>query len=413
MSSTLPIPRSTTASARPTTPTAPTPRQLATAATAWRAAARAQAVGRRRDARPPAADRRAEGLLLPRGLALRRRPQRHRRDRRLAPHRRVRLPEPRRDHRHHDDDGHPLRVPDLLPELLARQARRSRSTRVPRRSPPTRSPRGEVRPNPAMAKWLCGGNYTWLCKQVAVLLRGARAAGKYQLYLWPPHCLLGSDGHALAGVVHEARLFHAFARARAVVRRGQGRQPADRELLGAAARGAVALRRRAARAAQHAVPHRRCSPPTRCHRRPGREPLREEHDRRPARRDRGAGSRAREEGLPAHRLHVGGDGARRQGRLRRRLHAAGRRRARRSSPTPACTSSVHRSDRQLARPPSLRARHVNDDKKIKKLLDDAHQAGALSAKSLATLDVVDVGAQIQAGLGVHDRRRRRERGRAA
>ena len=42
----------------------------------------------------------------------------------------------------------------------------------------------------------------------------------------------------------------------------------------------------------------------------------------------------------------------------------------------------------------------DDDKKIKKLLDDAHQAGALSAKSLATLDVVDVGAQIQAGLGV-------------
>ena len=36
------------------------------------------------------------------------------------------------------------------------------------------------------------------------------AAGKYTLYLWPPHCLLGSDGHALAGVIHEARLFHAF-----------------------------------------------------------------------------------------------------------------------------------------------------------------------------------------------------------
>jgi hypothetical protein len=42
----------------------------------------------------------------------------------------------------------------------------------------------------------------------------------------------------------------------------------------------------------------------------------------------------------------------------------------------------------------------DDDKKIKQLLDDAHTAGALSAKSLATLDVVDVGAQIQAGLGV-------------
>jgi nicotinamidase-related amidase len=71
---------------------------------------------------------------------------------------------------------------------------------------------GEVRPNPAMAKWLCGGNYTWLCKQVLHYTRELERAGKYQLYLWPPHCLLGSDGHALAGVVHEARMFHAFAR---------------------------------------------------------------------------------------------------------------------------------------------------------------------------------------------------------
>lgn len=42
----------------------------------------------------------------------------------------------------------------------------------------------------------------------------------------------------------------------------------------------------------------------------------------------------------------------------------------------------------------------DDDDKVKKLLDDAHDQGALSARSLATLDVVDVGAQIQAGLGV-------------
>jgi len=41
-----------------------------------------------------------------------------------------------------------------------------------------------------------------------------------------------------------------------------------------------------------------------------------------------------------------------------------------------------------------------DDDKVKKLLDDAHETGALSKKSLTTLDVVDVGAQIQAGLGV-------------
>jgi hypothetical protein len=43
---------------------------------------------------------------------------------------------------------------------------------------------------------------------------------------------------------------------------------------------------------------------------------------------------------------------------------------------------------------------MSDDKKIKKLLEDAHETGALSAKSLAALDVVDIGAQIQAGLGV-------------
>jgi hypothetical protein len=42
----------------------------------------------------------------------------------------------------------------------------------------------------------------------------------------------------------------------------------------------------------------------------------------------------------------------------------------------------------------------DDDKKVKQLLADAHQQGALSARSLHTLDVVDVGAQIQAGLGV-------------
>jgi nicotinamidase-related amidase len=71
---------------------------------------------------------------------------------------------------------------------------------------------GELRPNPAMAKWLCGGNYAWLCRQVEYYCRELERAGKYQLYLWPPHCLLGSDGHALVGVVHEARLFHALAR---------------------------------------------------------------------------------------------------------------------------------------------------------------------------------------------------------
>jgi len=42
----------------------------------------------------------------------------------------------------------------------------------------------------------------------------------------------------------------------------------------------------------------------------------------------------------------------------------------------------------------------DDDDKIKKLLADAHETGALSKQALDTLDVFDVGAQIQAGLGI-------------
>jgi nicotinamidase-related amidase len=71
---------------------------------------------------------------------------------------------------------------------------------------------GELRPSPAVAKWLCGGNYPWLLKQVRHYCETLEKAGKYKLYLWPPHCILGSDGHALAGVVHEARMYHSFAR---------------------------------------------------------------------------------------------------------------------------------------------------------------------------------------------------------
>jgi len=71
---------------------------------------------------------------------------------------------------------------------------------------------GEVRPNPVVAWWLCNGNYAWLSKQVEFYCGELEKAGKYRLYLWPPHCILGGDGHALTGVVQEARLLHAFAR---------------------------------------------------------------------------------------------------------------------------------------------------------------------------------------------------------
>ena len=71
---------------------------------------------------------------------------------------------------------------------------------------------GEVRPNPAVAGWLCNGNYPWLLKQARFYCAELEKAGKYRLYLWPPHCILGSDGHGLVGVLHEARMFHSYAR---------------------------------------------------------------------------------------------------------------------------------------------------------------------------------------------------------
>ena len=72
--------------------------------------------------------------------------------------------------------------------------------------------KGTVKPNPAVTWWVCNGDYPWLLRQVEFYCSELEKTGKYKLYLWPPHCLLGGDGHALAGVVQEARLFHAFVR---------------------------------------------------------------------------------------------------------------------------------------------------------------------------------------------------------
>jgi nicotinamidase-related amidase len=71
---------------------------------------------------------------------------------------------------------------------------------------------GAVRPDPQLAAWLSEGDAEWLTRQAAFYCAELERVGKYRLYLWPPHCLLGSDGHALTGVLHEAKLFHAFAR---------------------------------------------------------------------------------------------------------------------------------------------------------------------------------------------------------
>ncbi len=70
---------------------------------------------------------------------------------------------------------------------------------------------GEVRPRPELS-WIAGGDYAWLRRQVLDYCAQLERRGRYQLYLWPAHCLIGSRGHTMVGVVEEARLFHAYAR---------------------------------------------------------------------------------------------------------------------------------------------------------------------------------------------------------
>lgn len=71
---------------------------------------------------------------------------------------------------------------------------------------------GKWKPNPVVASWLCSGNYGWLSKQVLHYVQELKKAGKYTLTIWNPHCILGSDGHALVGVIQEARMFHSYVR---------------------------------------------------------------------------------------------------------------------------------------------------------------------------------------------------------
>lgn len=71
---------------------------------------------------------------------------------------------------------------------------------------------GDVRPNPDIVAAAGAPDYQWLSRQVLFYCETLARAGKYVLYLWPPHVLVGGDGHALGGVIQEARLFHAYAR---------------------------------------------------------------------------------------------------------------------------------------------------------------------------------------------------------
>jgi nicotinamidase-related amidase len=70
---------------------------------------------------------------------------------------------------------------------------------------------GRVSPDPYAAGML-SVPYQWLRAYVEHYARTLQAGGKYQLFVWPEHCLLGGQGHTIAGVIHEARLFHSWAR---------------------------------------------------------------------------------------------------------------------------------------------------------------------------------------------------------
>ncbi len=69
---------------------------------------------------------------------------------------------------------------------------------------------GKVKPSPYAAAVV--GDYNYLVRHLLHYCSELEKAGKYVLYVWPEHCILGSDGHALAGVLHEARMFHAYTR---------------------------------------------------------------------------------------------------------------------------------------------------------------------------------------------------------
>jgi len=71
---------------------------------------------------------------------------------------------------------------------------------------------GDLRPAPALAAWLARGDEGWLRAEALHYCESLEREGKYQLYLWPPHCLVGGDGHTLVGAVQEARLFQAYVR---------------------------------------------------------------------------------------------------------------------------------------------------------------------------------------------------------
>ena len=71
---------------------------------------------------------------------------------------------------------------------------------------------GKWKPNPRIASWMCKGNYDFLVQQFKHYVSELQKGGKYSLTIWPPHCLLGTIGHALTPAIMWAKLFHSYVR---------------------------------------------------------------------------------------------------------------------------------------------------------------------------------------------------------
>lgn len=72
--------------------------------------------------------------------------------------------------------------------------------------------KGKYVPSLLALQSLPGWDLVSLKKQVLHYCRELEKTGRYKLYIWPEHCMAGSDGFALVGVIHEARLFHSYVR---------------------------------------------------------------------------------------------------------------------------------------------------------------------------------------------------------
>ena len=72
-------------------------------------------------------------------------------------------------------------------------------------------PVGKARVAPYVASAL-NVPYSWLLAYGEHYCRTLAQGGKYMLYIWPEHCMLGTPGHTVVGVVDEAVRFHDSVR---------------------------------------------------------------------------------------------------------------------------------------------------------------------------------------------------------